>query len=197
VAPRAWEEAEAAHAGRRVKVASREAVYGEWDPDRVGQALANLVGNAIDAATAGTTAPRVEVRLDALDGAATLRVTDSGAEGRPRDDSGTERRRRHDDSGKVPDVAPRPSGRNSRGSHAVAVRRSAAAARARSVRGFGISQRGLHACSGPVCMTPLCMTRGHDPRQGRERSCHSTPTRRVLGSTSPRSLGDSRYASPT
>jgi len=42
------EEAETVHAGRRVRVSHDEPVQGEWDPDRVGQALANLVGNAID-----------------------------------------------------------------------------------------------------------------------------------------------------
>jgi len=42
------EEGEAAHAGRQVRVSPCEPIYGAWDADRVGQALANLVGNAID-----------------------------------------------------------------------------------------------------------------------------------------------------
>ncbi len=41
------EECEAAHAGRAVRVIAPEPVQGEWDGDRLGQALANLVGNAI------------------------------------------------------------------------------------------------------------------------------------------------------
>ena len=41
------EEAEAAQPGRAVRVAAPEPVRGEWDEDRLGQAVANLVGNAI------------------------------------------------------------------------------------------------------------------------------------------------------
>jgi PAS domain S-box-containing protein len=41
------EECEAAHAGRIVRVNAPEPVQGEWDGDRLGQAVANLVGNAL------------------------------------------------------------------------------------------------------------------------------------------------------
>ena len=41
------EECEAAHAGRTVRVTAPEPVHGEWDGDRIGQAVANLVGNAL------------------------------------------------------------------------------------------------------------------------------------------------------
>ena len=41
------EECEAAHAGRAVRITAPEPVDGEWDADRIGQAIANLVGNAL------------------------------------------------------------------------------------------------------------------------------------------------------
>ncbi len=41
------EECEAAHGGRTVRVTAPEPVDGEWDGDRIGQAVANLVGNAL------------------------------------------------------------------------------------------------------------------------------------------------------
>jgi signal transduction histidine kinase len=41
------EECEAAHPGRTVRVTAPEPVHGEWDGDRIGQAVANLVGNAL------------------------------------------------------------------------------------------------------------------------------------------------------
>jgi len=41
------EECEAAHPGRTVRVTAPEPVNGVWDGDRIGQAVANLVGNAL------------------------------------------------------------------------------------------------------------------------------------------------------
>jgi PAS domain S-box-containing protein len=41
------EECEVAHPGRAVRVTAPEPVRGSWDADRIGQALANLVGNAL------------------------------------------------------------------------------------------------------------------------------------------------------
>jgi PAS domain S-box-containing protein len=41
------EEAETAHPGRAVRIEGPIALGGEWDPDRIGQAIANLVGNAL------------------------------------------------------------------------------------------------------------------------------------------------------
>jgi len=48
------EECETAHAGRTVRVTAPEPVHGEWDGDRVGQAVANLVGNALQYSPADT-----------------------------------------------------------------------------------------------------------------------------------------------
>ena len=48
------EECEAAHAGRTVRVTAPEPVHGEWDGDRIGQAVANLVGNALQYSPADT-----------------------------------------------------------------------------------------------------------------------------------------------
>ena len=48
------EECEAAHAGRTVRVTAPEPVRGEWDGDRIGQAIANLVGNALQYSPEGT-----------------------------------------------------------------------------------------------------------------------------------------------
>ena len=48
------EECEAAHAGREVRVTAPEPVHGEWDGDRVGQAVANLVNNALQYGPEGT-----------------------------------------------------------------------------------------------------------------------------------------------
>lgn len=70
------EEAEAAHAGRRVRVTSCEPIPGEWDPDRVGQALANLVGNAIDYSPPEST---VEVSCRVQGGEGVVRVSNQGA----------------------------------------------------------------------------------------------------------------------
>lgn len=69
------EEAEAAHPGRRVRVAPCEAIPGEWDPDRVGQALANLVGNAIHYSPEES-AVEVTCRLEGDDGV--VEVTNQG-----------------------------------------------------------------------------------------------------------------------
>jgi PAS domain S-box-containing protein len=48
------EETEAAHPGRVVRVEGVDSLAGSWDPDRVGQALANLVGNAVQYSPEGS-----------------------------------------------------------------------------------------------------------------------------------------------
>ena len=70
------EECEAAHAGRTVRVTAPEPVNGEWDGDRIGQAVANLVGNALQYSPEDTP---VEAACW-LDGeAAVVEVTNAGA----------------------------------------------------------------------------------------------------------------------
>jgi signal transduction histidine kinase len=69
------EEAEAAHPGRMVTVVAPAQVRGEWDPDRLGQALANLLGNALQYGQEDL-AVRVVCRSDA--GAGILEVTNDG-----------------------------------------------------------------------------------------------------------------------
>jgi len=70
------EEAETVHAGRRVKVSVPESIAGDWDPDRVGQALANLVGNALDYSPAESA---VEVACRAERGEGVVEVRNEGA----------------------------------------------------------------------------------------------------------------------
>jgi signal transduction histidine kinase len=48
------EECEASRPGRTVRCQGEGDPYGEWDPDRLAQALANLVGNALDYSPAGS-----------------------------------------------------------------------------------------------------------------------------------------------
>ncbi len=69
------EECEAAHAGRTVRVGAPAAVHGEWDADRVGQAVANLVGNALQYSPEHSVV-EATCRLDGDD--AVLEVTNAG-----------------------------------------------------------------------------------------------------------------------
>jgi PAS domain S-box-containing protein len=69
------EECEAAHGGREVRVAAPEPVPGEWDADRVGQALANLVNNALQYSPEGTPA---EVACWAEGDEGVIEVTNAG-----------------------------------------------------------------------------------------------------------------------
>jgi PAS domain S-box-containing protein len=70
------EECEAAHAGRTVRVTAPEPVEGEWDGDRIGQAVANLVGNALQYSPEETA---VEVACWRDAGSALVEVTNRGA----------------------------------------------------------------------------------------------------------------------
>ena len=70
------EECEAAHAGRSVRVTAPEPVDGEWDGDRIGQAVANLVGNALQYSPEETA---VEVACWRDAGSALVEVTNRGA----------------------------------------------------------------------------------------------------------------------
>ncbi len=69
------EECETAHPGRTVQVRADGPVTGEWDGDRVGQALANLVGNALQYSPEDT-AVEVACRADGDD--ALVEVTNAG-----------------------------------------------------------------------------------------------------------------------
>jgi signal transduction histidine kinase len=69
------EECEAAHAGREVRVTAPEPVQGEWDGDRLGQAIANLVNNALQYSPDGTP---VEVACWAEAGEALVEITNAG-----------------------------------------------------------------------------------------------------------------------
>jgi PAS domain S-box-containing protein len=69
------EECEAAHAGRSVRVTAPEPVEGEWDGDRIGQAVANLVGNALQYSPEETA---VEVACWRDGGSALVEVTNLG-----------------------------------------------------------------------------------------------------------------------
>jgi len=70
------EEAEAANPGRAVRVEGPAVLPGDWDPDRVGQALANLVGNALQYSPGETP---VVVHCGEADGEAILEVRNHGA----------------------------------------------------------------------------------------------------------------------
>jgi two-component system C4-dicarboxylate transport sensor histidine kinase DctB len=56
----------------------RDPVWVQADAALLHAAISNLAGNAIDAATAGSPTPRVEVRLSASAGRVSLRVSDNG-----------------------------------------------------------------------------------------------------------------------
>ncbi len=70
------EECEAAHAGREVRVTAPEPIQGEWDGDRIGQAIANLVNNALQYSPDGTP---VEVACWAEAAEALVEITNAGA----------------------------------------------------------------------------------------------------------------------
>jgi signal transduction histidine kinase len=59
-------------------VAPESPVWVEADGALLHAVISNLAGNALDAATAGATSPRVKVRLSTLPGAAEIRVLDNG-----------------------------------------------------------------------------------------------------------------------
>ncbi len=56
-------EISAAHPDRTIKVDARGALRGEWDCPRISQLLSNLIGNAVEYGSAGTTAT-VDVKSD-------------------------------------------------------------------------------------------------------------------------------------
>ncbi len=58
------DELSLAHAGRAVELTVEGDASGEWDPDRLGQVLSNLIGNAIEH---GTAEAPVRVRVDGSD----------------------------------------------------------------------------------------------------------------------------------
>jgi signal transduction histidine kinase len=70
------EEAEAANPGRSVRVDAGGVLAGEWDPDRVGQVLANLVGNALQYSPEDSP---VVVACSERDGEVALEVRNAGA----------------------------------------------------------------------------------------------------------------------
>jgi PAS domain S-box-containing protein len=70
------EECETAHAGREIRVTAPEPVHGEWDGDRVGQAFANLINNALQYSPEGTPA-EVACWREAQE--AVVEVTNAGA----------------------------------------------------------------------------------------------------------------------
>jgi signal transduction histidine kinase len=69
------EECEAAHPGRTVRVRADGPVPGNWDGDRLGQAIANLVGNALQYSPEDS-AVEVACRADGDD--ALVEVTNAG-----------------------------------------------------------------------------------------------------------------------
>jgi protein-histidine pros-kinase len=76
LARRAAAEAERMSRDHRISVDAGDlVVVGQWDWDRLGQVLANLLGNAVKYSPAGG---RVVVQIEATDGGARLRVRDEG-----------------------------------------------------------------------------------------------------------------------
>jgi signal transduction histidine kinase len=69
------EECEAAHPGRAVRVTAPEPVEGVWDGDRIGQAVANLVGNALQYSPEDSA---VEAACWCAGGEAVIEVTNVG-----------------------------------------------------------------------------------------------------------------------
>jgi signal transduction histidine kinase len=72
---RAVDEIQMAHPGVRVQASIGTPVWGRWDPDRLAEVIANLLGNAIDHGAPGTP---VEVTLYELGADAVLRVRNQG-----------------------------------------------------------------------------------------------------------------------
>jgi signal transduction histidine kinase len=65
------DEIMAAHPERKVQIDMRGEQIGAWDAPRIGQALANLIGNAVEHGSPGT-AVTVEIRGDGEDVAITI-----------------------------------------------------------------------------------------------------------------------------
>ena len=70
------DEMRAAKPDRRIELRVRNALRGQWDPDRVSQAIANLVSNALAYGEPGTT---VTVDVDGNEREATVAVNNRGA----------------------------------------------------------------------------------------------------------------------
>jgi signal transduction histidine kinase len=64
-----------AHHPQRVRLAAAEEITGTWDPDRLAQALANLLANALNHGSPGSP---VDVTLAQEDGAARIEVSNRG-----------------------------------------------------------------------------------------------------------------------
>ena len=69
------EECEASHAGREVVLRGEGDATGQWDPDRIGQVIANLLSNALDYSPPATP---VEVVWRATPGEALVEVANEG-----------------------------------------------------------------------------------------------------------------------
>ena len=70
------DEVAAAHPTREIRVQARGDEQGHWDAARLGQAIANLVGNAVQHGADGTP---VTVSVDANEGEAVVAVNNRGA----------------------------------------------------------------------------------------------------------------------
>ncbi|MGH2379425.1 MAG: sensor histidine kinase, partial [Candidatus Limnocylindria bacterium] len=64
-----------ASSGHRIEVDAPERLEGEWDPDRLAQAVANLLSNAIRYSPNGGV---IQVGVGQADGQVVVRVTDEG-----------------------------------------------------------------------------------------------------------------------